>query len=114
MIRADQLTPGDFGTLVGGAVHDVAQTVATASTHGDEALTAAIVVKLTASLCWHPGGRKSPSAGDAALPWRPTIEAMTAYCLLLAVGVWRLASGVSLPSDQLIPGRVVPNPGGQI
>lgn len=41
------MTPGDFGTWVGGAVHDVAQTVATASTAGDEALTAAIVVKLT-------------------------------------------------------------------
>lgn len=37
----------DFGTWVGGAVHDVAQTVATASTSGDEALTSAIVVKLT-------------------------------------------------------------------
>ena len=41
------MTPGDFGTWVGGAVHDVAQTVATASTNGDEALTTAIVVKLT-------------------------------------------------------------------
>jgi uncharacterized integral membrane protein (TIGR00698 family) len=41
------MTPIDFGTWVGGAVHDVAQTVATASTSGDDALTAAIVVKLT-------------------------------------------------------------------
>ena len=41
------MTPTDFGTWVGGAVHDVAQTVATASTNGDAALTAAIVVKLT-------------------------------------------------------------------
>jgi len=41
------LTATDFGTWVGGAVHDVAQTVATASTGGDKALTAAIVVKLT-------------------------------------------------------------------
>jgi uncharacterized integral membrane protein (TIGR00698 family) len=41
------MTPVDFGTWVGGAVHDVAQTVATASTKGDEALRAAIVVKLT-------------------------------------------------------------------
>jgi uncharacterized integral membrane protein (TIGR00698 family) len=37
----------EFGTWVGGAVHDVAQTVATASSRGDEALTSAIVVKLT-------------------------------------------------------------------
>lgn len=41
------LSPADFGTWAGGAVHDVAQTVATAATGGDEALTAAIVVKLT-------------------------------------------------------------------
>lgn len=41
------LTASDFGTWVGAAVHDVAQTVATASTAGDEALRAAIVVKLT-------------------------------------------------------------------
>ena len=41
------MTPADFGTWVGGAVHDVAQTVATASTKGDAALAAAIVVKLT-------------------------------------------------------------------
>lgn len=41
------MSPSDFGTWVGGAVHDVAQTVATASTKGDAALAAAIVVKLT-------------------------------------------------------------------
>ena len=37
----------EFGAWVGGAVHDVAQTVATASSAGDQALAAAIVVKLT-------------------------------------------------------------------
>ncbi|CAN5181924.1 putative sulfate exporter family transporter [soil metagenome] len=37
----------DFGTWVGGAVHDVAQTVATASTSTERAIEAAIVVKLT-------------------------------------------------------------------
>lgn len=36
-----------FGTWVGGAVHDVGQVVATASHSGDEALSAATVVKLT-------------------------------------------------------------------
>ena len=41
------MTTIEFGTWVGGAVHDVAQTVATASSQGDEALTSAIVVKLT-------------------------------------------------------------------
>ena len=37
----------EFGTWVGGAVHDVAQTVATAATRGEEGLASAIVVKLT-------------------------------------------------------------------
>jgi uncharacterized integral membrane protein (TIGR00698 family) len=37
----------DFGMWIGGAVHDVAQTVATASTGGDSSLAAAVVVKLT-------------------------------------------------------------------
>jgi uncharacterized integral membrane protein (TIGR00698 family) len=41
------LDPIAFGTWVGGAVHDVAQTVATASTSTDAATEAAIVVKLT-------------------------------------------------------------------
>ncbi|HUP17083.1 MAG TPA: putative sulfate exporter family transporter, partial [Acidimicrobiia bacterium] len=64
------MTPGDFGTWVGGAVHDVAQTVATASTNGDEALTAAIVVKLTRVALLDLWWSGSPSPGDAALPWR--------------------------------------------
>lgn len=36
-----------FGAWVGGAVHDVGQVVATASTEGDDAVAAATVVKLT-------------------------------------------------------------------
>jgi uncharacterized integral membrane protein (TIGR00698 family) len=36
-----------FGAWVGASVHDVGQVVAAASTHGDEALAAAVVVKLT-------------------------------------------------------------------
>lgn len=36
-----------FGAWVGASVHDVGQVVATASTHGDDALAAAVVVKLT-------------------------------------------------------------------
>ena len=32
-----------------------------------------------------------------------------AYCLLLASGVWRLASGVSFPSDQPILAEDVTN-----
>jgi uncharacterized integral membrane protein (TIGR00698 family) len=36
-----------FGAWVGASVHDVGQVVATASTHGEDAVAAAIVVKLT-------------------------------------------------------------------
>lgn len=41
------LDGADFGTWVGGAVHDVGQVVATATHEGSEALEAATVVKLT-------------------------------------------------------------------
>ncbi len=41
------LAPTEFGTWVGGAVHDVAQTIATASTSTDAATEAAIVTKLS-------------------------------------------------------------------
>lgn len=41
------LDPVQFGTWVGGAVHDVGQVVATASVDGSEAVEAATVVKLT-------------------------------------------------------------------
>lgn len=40
------MSPGDFGSWVGASVHDVGQVVAAASTHGSEALKAAVVVKL--------------------------------------------------------------------
>jgi uncharacterized integral membrane protein (TIGR00698 family) len=41
------LPVGDFGTWVGGSVHDVGQVVATASQEGARAVAAATVVKLT-------------------------------------------------------------------
>ncbi|MGI8518817.1 MAG: YeiH family protein [Acidimicrobiia bacterium] len=41
------LEPSEFGTWVGGAVHDVAQTIATASTSTEVATEAAIVTKLS-------------------------------------------------------------------
>lgn len=41
------LQPSEFGAWIGGAVHDVAQTVAAASTSPTPALESAIVVKLT-------------------------------------------------------------------
>jgi len=41
------LDPSEFGTWVGGAVHDVAQTIATASTSTEVATESAIVIKLS-------------------------------------------------------------------
>ncbi|CAN5799086.1 MAG: putative sulfate exporter family transporter [Acidimicrobiia bacterium] len=41
------LDPSEFGTWVGGAVHDVAQTIATASTSTEVATESAIVTKLS-------------------------------------------------------------------
>ncbi|MFN2487652.1 MAG: YeiH family protein [Acidimicrobiia bacterium] len=41
------LDPAEFGTWVGGAVHDVAQTIATASTSTEVATESAIVTKLS-------------------------------------------------------------------
>ncbi len=48
------LSAVDFGSWAGAAVHDVAQVVATASTGGEAALTAAVVVKLTRVLLLVP------------------------------------------------------------
>jgi uncharacterized integral membrane protein (TIGR00698 family) len=69
------LPPTDFGTWVGGSVHDVAQTVATASTAGDQSLAAAIVVKLTRVALLAPmvvgvavSRRKSAQAPGSARP----------------------------------------------
>jgi uncharacterized membrane protein YadS len=85
------MTPGDFGTWVGGAVHDVAQTVATASTDGDEALTAAIVVKLTRVALLAPlvigvalARRRSTSLETAS---RPSLLPLFVAGFLLMVGV---------------------------
>ena len=68
-----------FGSWVGGAVHDVAQTVATASARGDDSLAAAIVVKLTrvallaplvvgVALARRDRGQKSKAAGPPLVP----------------------------------------------
>ncbi len=45
--RLLDMSPSTFGAWVGASVHDVAQVVATASTAGATALSAAVVVKLT-------------------------------------------------------------------
>jgi uncharacterized integral membrane protein (TIGR00698 family) len=59
-----------FGVWTGASVHDVGQVVATASTAGSAALSAAVVVKLTRVLCLAPlVAAVSLSAGRrAALP----------------------------------------------
>lgn len=75
------LEPADFGAWVGGAVHDVAQTIATAATSTDRATEAAIVVKLTrvallaplvlAVTLWRrlPSRDESPTSRPPLLPW---------------------------------------------
>ena len=62
------LSAAEFGSWSGAAVHDVAQVVATASTAGAPALTAAVVVKLTRVLLLVPlvaavSLRRSPAGG---------------------------------------------------
>ena len=102
------MTPADFGTWVGGAVHDVAQTVATASTDGDEALTAAIVVKLTRVALLAPlvigvalARRRSISVETAS---RPPLLPLFVAGFLLMVGV--RSTGI-IPDTWLDPIRQV-------
>ncbi|HUP15062.1 MAG TPA: putative sulfate exporter family transporter, partial [Acidimicrobiia bacterium] len=102
------MTPGDFGTWVGGAVHDVAQTVATASTNGDEALTAAIVVKLTRVALLAPlvvgvalARRRNTSVENAS---RPPLLPLFVAGFLLMVGV--RSTGI-IPDSWLDPIRQV-------
>jgi uncharacterized integral membrane protein (TIGR00698 family) len=102
------MTPGDFGTWVGGAVHDVAQTVATASTDGDEALTAAIVVKLTRVALLAPlvigvalARRRSTSLETAS---RPSLLPLFVAGFLLMVGV--RSTGI-IPDSWLNPIRQI-------
>jgi uncharacterized integral membrane protein (TIGR00698 family) len=102
------MTPGDFGTWVGGAVHDVAQTVATASTNGDEALTAAIVVKLTRVALLAPlvvgvalARRRSTSVESAPRP--PLLPLFVAGFLMMVV----VRSTGLIPDSWLDPIREV-------
>ena len=102
------MTPADFGTWVGGAVHDVAQTVATASTNGDEALTAAIVVKLTRVGLLAPlvvgvalARRRRTSVEDVSRP--PLLPLFVAGFLLMVV----VRSTGLLPDSWLDPIRQV-------
>lgn len=79
------LSDATFGAWVGAAVHDVGQVVATASIVGDEALQAAIVVKLARVTMLAPivialsvrhrrylqRANVDPSAPRATVPWIP-------------------------------------------
>jgi uncharacterized integral membrane protein (TIGR00698 family) len=102
------MAPSDFGTWVGGAVHDVAQTVATASTNGDEALTAAIVVKLTRVALLAPlvvgvafARRRRNSVEDASRP--PLLPLFVAGFLSMVV----VRSTGLIPDSWLDPIRQV-------
>jgi uncharacterized integral membrane protein (TIGR00698 family) len=102
------MSPTDFGTWVGGAVHDVAQTVATASTNGDESLTAAIVVKLTRVALLAPlvvgvavARRRRSSVPNAI---RPPLLPLFVAGFLLMVG---LRSTGLIPDSWLEPIRQV-------
>jgi uncharacterized integral membrane protein (TIGR00698 family) len=79
-----ELSATTFGRWVGASVHDVGQVVATAASGGDDALTVAVVVKLTRVLLLGP--------------------------MLLAVGLWwRRRRPSSAASDQpgLVPWFVI-------
>ncbi|HKZ20732.1 MAG TPA: putative sulfate exporter family transporter [Acidimicrobiia bacterium] len=70
------MEPAAFGSWVGGAVHDVAQTVAAASTSPPPALEAAIVVKLTRVALLAPlvvAVAISRKRGDSAIGRQPPL-----------------------------------------
>lgn len=69
-----------FGAWAGGAVHDVAQVIATAATHGDSAVEAATIVKLTRVILLAPlvmilavQARRRVGASDAPQVRQPLV-----------------------------------------
>ena len=63
------LSAHDFGSWVGASVHDVGQVVAAASTHGPEALKAAVVVKLVrVALLARTSSAGAPESRDRRRP----------------------------------------------
>lgn len=86
------LSPTLFGTWAGAAVHDVGQVVATASLKGDEALAAAVVVKLTRVALLAPllavvaiGVRRRAGADPTAA--RPPLLPLFVLLFLVAVAI---------------------------
>lgn len=91
------LSPELFGAWAGASVHDVGQVVATASFQGDEALAAAIVVKLTRVALLAPllavvavGARRRASADAAAV--RPPL--LPTFVVLFLVAVVIRSTGI--------------------
>jgi uncharacterized integral membrane protein (TIGR00698 family) len=91
------LSPTLFGKWAGAAVHDVGQVVATASLEGDEALAAAVVVKLTRVVLLAPllafvaiGVRRR--AGGDPTGARPPL--LPSFVLLFLVAVAIRSTGV--------------------
>lgn len=82
-----------FGTFVGGAVHDVGQVVATASTRDDTALAAATVVKLSRVMLLAPivafvaVGVRRRHVGSASTSKRPPLLPVFVIGFLVAVGI---------------------------
>lgn len=86
------LSPTLFGKWAGAAVHDVGQVVATASLEGDEALAAAVVVKLTRVVLLAPllafvaiGVRRR--AGGDPTATRPPLLPLFVLLFLVAVAI---------------------------
>lgn len=87
------LTGADYGTWVGGAVHDVGQVVATAGHGGEEALAAATVVKLTRVVLLAPLvafvalRRRVHAEPVATAAKRPPLVPVFVIGFLVAIGV---------------------------
>ena len=105
------LSPHDFGAWVGASVHDVGQVVAAASTHGEEALKVATIVKLVRVALLAPllatiaiSRRRSaqPVAEGAA---RPPIVPLFIVLFLVAVAV-RSSGVVPSAHEAAVYGRV--------
>lgn len=85
------LSGADYGTWVGGAVHDVGQVVATANHGGSEALAAATVVKLTRVVLLAPLvalvslRRRSTSDADVTEGKRPPLLPLFVVGFLAAI-----------------------------
>lgn len=103
----------DFGSWVGASVHDVGQVVAAASTHGPEALKAAVVVKLVRVALLAPllaliaiaARRRAGGADTVDGAKRPPILPLFIVLFLVAVA-FRSSGIVPTSSEAAVYGRV--------